>query len=178
MAKGTHPRGRQSELRCLAAAGIREQDERFSKRRKASQKGTGLYWKQSSQPCSRQLGSLPLMKAFHNAPEISELSRPYCAPYIPRMAEMDGANGAAEVKPNLGSPGNRPQSTMPKITTPMVLRRILATPFYVLGLAFNLLSELLTRRILATPFYVIGLALNLLSELFTRIAERIDGSSA
>ena len=95
------------------------------------------------------------MKQFHNALEISALSRPYCAPYVHLMAEMDGTNGAAEVQPNLGSPMNRPQSTMPKITTPMVL-----------------------RRILATPFYVIGLALNLLSELFTRIAERIDGSSA
>jgi len=50
---------------------------------------------------------------------------------------------------------NRPQSTMPKITTPMVLRQILATPFYMIGLAFNLLSE-----------------------LFTGIAERIDGSSS
>jgi hypothetical protein len=71
------------------------------------------------------------------------------------MAEMDGTNGAAEVKPNPGSPMNRPQSTMPKITTPMVLRQILATPFYMIGLAFNLLSE-----------------------LFTGIAERIDGSSS
>jgi hypothetical protein len=31
---------------------------------------------------------------------------------------------------------------------------------------------------LATPFYIIGLAFNLLSELFTGIAERIDGSSS
>jgi hypothetical protein len=44
---------------------------------------------------------------------------------------------------------------MPKLTTPKVLRQILATPFYVIGLAFNLLSE-----------------------LFTGIAERIDGSSS
>jgi hypothetical protein len=50
---------------------------------------------------------------------------------------------------------NRSQSTMPKITTPMVLREILATPFYIIGLAFDLLSE-----------------------LFTGIAERIDGSSS
>jgi hypothetical protein len=71
------------------------------------------------------------------------------------MAETDGTNGAAEVKPNLGSPMNRPQSTMPEITAPMVLRQILATPFYIIGLAFNLLSE-----------------------LFTGIAERIDGSSS
>jgi hypothetical protein len=71
------------------------------------------------------------------------------------MAEMDGTNGAAEVKPTLGNPMNRPQSIMPEITTPMVLRQILATPFYITGLAFNLLSE-----------------------LFTGIAERIDGSSS
>jgi hypothetical protein len=60
------------------------------------------------------------------------------------MAEMDGTNGAAEVKPDLGSPMNRPQSTMPEITTPMVLRQILATPLYIIGLAFSLLSELFT----------------------------------
>jgi len=62
--------------------------------------------------------------------------------------------GAAEVKPNLGSPLNRPQPIIQKITTPMVLRQILATPFYAVGLVFNFLSE-----------------------LFTGIAERIDGSS-
>jgi hypothetical protein len=50
---------------------------------------------------------------------------------------------------------NRPQSSIPEITTPMVLRQILATPFYIIGLAFNLLSE-----------------------LFTGIAERIDGLSS
>jgi hypothetical protein len=71
------------------------------------------------------------------------------------MAETDGINGVDEVKPNLGSPMNRPQSTIPEITTPMVLRQITATPFYIIGLAFNLLSE-----------------------LFTGIAERIDGSSS
>jgi hypothetical protein len=71
------------------------------------------------------------------------------------MAETDGINGVAEVKPNLGSPMNRPRSTIPEITLPMILRQILATPFYIIGLAFNLLSE-----------------------LFTGIAERIDGSSS
>jgi hypothetical protein len=71
------------------------------------------------------------------------------------MAEMDGTNDAAEVKPNLGSAMSSPQSIMPEITTQMVLRQILATPFYIIGLAFNLLSE-----------------------LFTGIAERIDGSSS
>jgi hypothetical protein len=49
---------------------------------------------------------------------------------------------------------NRPQPIMPEITTPMVLRQILATPIYIIALIFNLLSE-----------------------LFTWIAERIDGAS-
>ena len=49
---------------------------------------------------------------------------------------------------------NRPQPIMPEITTPMVLRQILATPIYIIALIFNLLSE-----------------------LFTSIAERIDGVS-
>ncbi len=50
---------------------------------------------------------------------------------------------------------NRPQPIMPEITTPMVLRQILATPIYIIALIFNLLSE-----------------------LFTSIAERIDGASS
>jgi hypothetical protein len=70
------------------------------------------------------------------------------------MSENE-TGGAAEVKPTLGSPLNRLQSIIEKITTPMVLRQILATPFYVVGLIFNFLSE-----------------------LFTGIAERIDGSSS
>lgn len=65
------------------------------------------------------------------------------------MSENE-TGGAAEVKPNL-----LPQPIIQKITTPMVLRQILATPFYVVGLVFNFLSE-----------------------LFTGIAERIDGSSS
>jgi hypothetical protein len=65
------------------------------------------------------------------------------------------AGGVAEVKPNLGSPLNRPQPVIQKITTPMVLRQISATPFYVVGLFFNFWSE-----------------------LFTGIAECIDGSSS
>lgn len=71
------------------------------------------------------------------------------------MPETDRTNGAAEVNRNLGILMNRSQSTMPNITTSMVLREILATPFYIIGLAFDLLSE-----------------------LFTGIAERIDGSSS
>jgi hypothetical protein len=70
------------------------------------------------------------------------------------MAENE-TGGAAPVKPNLGSHMNRPQPIMPEITTPMVLRQVLATPIYIIGLVFNLLSE-----------------------LFTGIAERIDGSSS
>jgi hypothetical protein len=70
------------------------------------------------------------------------------------MAENE-TGGAAEAKPNLGSPMNRPQPIMPEITTPMVLRQILATPIYIIALIFNLLSE-----------------------LFTSIAERIDGASS
>ena len=62
---------------------------------------------------------------------------------------------AAEAKPRLGGPSIRPQPSMPEITTMDRLRQIFATPFYVIGLAFNLLSE-----------------------LFTGIAERIDGSSS
>jgi hypothetical protein len=61
---------------------------------------------------------------------------------------------AAEVKPNLGSPLNRPQPIIQKITTLMVLRQVLATPFYVVGLVFSFFSD-----------------------IFTGIAERIDGSS-
>jgi hypothetical protein len=63
--------------------------------------------------------------------------------------------GAAEVKSNPASLMNGPQPIMPEITTPMVLRQILATPIYMIALIFNLLSE-----------------------LFTWIAERIDGSSS
>jgi hypothetical protein len=74
--------------------------------------------------------------------------------YNRQMSESE-TGGAAEVKPNLGSPLNRPQPVIQKITTPMVLRQILATPFYVVGLVFNFLSE-----------------------LFTGIAEHIDGSSS
>jgi hypothetical protein len=70
------------------------------------------------------------------------------------MAENE-TGGAAEVKPNLVRPMNKRQPIMPEITTPMVLRQILATPIYIIGLVFNLLSE-----------------------LFTGIAERIDGSSS
>jgi hypothetical protein len=70
------------------------------------------------------------------------------------MSENE-TGGAAEVKPNLGSPLNRPQPIIQNFTTPMDLRQILATPFYVVGLAFNFLSE-----------------------LFTGIAERIDGLSS
>jgi hypothetical protein len=70
------------------------------------------------------------------------------------MSENE-TGGTAEVRPNLGSPLNRPQPVIQKITTPMVLRQILATPFYVVGLVFNFLSE-----------------------LFTGIAEHIDGSSS
>jgi hypothetical protein len=70
------------------------------------------------------------------------------------MAENE-TGGAAEAKPTLGSPMNRPQPIMPEITTPMVLRQILATPIYIIALIFNLLSE-----------------------LFTWIAERIDGASS
>src|SRR3981189_3854507 len=55
MAKGTHSRGRQCELRCLAAAWIREQDERICKRRKESQKGGGSQRTLSSQPCLASL---------------------------------------------------------------------------------------------------------------------------
>jgi hypothetical protein len=62
---------------------------------------------------------------------------------------------AAEVKPNPGSLMNGPQPIMPKITTPMVLRQILATPIYMIAPNFDLLSE-----------------------LFTWIAERIGGSSS
>jgi hypothetical protein len=63
--------------------------------------------------------------------------------------------GTAEVKPNLGSPMSRPQPIVPEVTTPMVLRQVLATPIYVIALIFDLLSE-----------------------LFRWIAERIDGSSS
>jgi hypothetical protein len=70
------------------------------------------------------------------------------------MSENE-TGGATDMKPNLGSPLNRAQPIIQKITTPMVLRQILATPFYVVGLVFNFLSE-----------------------LFTGIAERIDGSSS
>jgi len=70
------------------------------------------------------------------------------------MSENE-TGGAAEVKPNLGSPMNGPQPIMPEITTPMVLRQILATPIYFIALIFGLLSE-----------------------LFVWIAERIDGLSS
>jgi len=50
---------------------------------------------------------------------------------------------------------NGPQPIMPEITTPMVLRQILATPIYFIALIFGLLSE-----------------------LFVWIAERIDGLSS
>jgi hypothetical protein len=62
---------------------------------------------------------------------------------------------AAEAKPSLGSPLIRPQPIMPEITTMDRLRRILATPIYIIALIFDLLSE-----------------------LFTGIAERIDGASS
>jgi hypothetical protein len=55
------------------------------------------------------------------------------------MAENE-TGGAAEVKPNLGSSMNRPQPIMPEITTPMVVRQILATPTYMIALIFDLLS--------------------------------------
>jgi hypothetical protein len=71
------------------------------------------------------------------------------------MMSENETDGAAEAKPSLGSPLIRPQPITPEITTMARLRQILATPFYVIGLAFNLLSE-----------------------LFTGIAERIDGSSS
>ena len=71
------------------------------------------------------------------------------------MMSKNETGGAAEVKPSLGSPLIRPQPITPEITTMDRLRQILATPFYVVGLVFNFLSE-----------------------LFTGIAERIDGSSS
>jgi hypothetical protein len=52
VAKSTHSRGRQSELRSFAAADIAEPDEHNCKRRKGkeSQKGAGSRWKPSRQP--------------------------------------------------------------------------------------------------------------------------------